>query len=1770
MSGEKPRGRATTLSFTTGMGTVSPPKKEKSSLSNYETKNEGKPLDKSESKRKKLTIGGRSNSFWDDLARPFRSTPKEKEEKIEKANKSLHHQTLESIHSPSSGARESSLLSSREKEMVKNRSSIIKFAERILPSSSSSAPNDVVRVENNVNILPNTSFSTPTSPSNSNPTSPRIPLVKKNSSILKNSSESREGRHLDAARRSSSSSDFQYPLPPSSPKIKEFSSFTYSEKNESTEEKNIYEEKLKEMEKKMEELREELEKEKKSSEDLRSYVRMQNEIMKELKDESAKLKKENDEMKPLTNSPSALKAFPRSNSARLSQRSLQRVGSSKEVQRLHALITHSKHVQSESSDEEDIDLVDNIINGEELIDESMPNSPSKEEEEEEENESELLTSPSFPLETEKKKVEIPLLVVPPNSYSAYPTPSNEEKEEEKVLSTSSSRESKESDRISETSNKLEREMDKNASQKSDVSDASSEGLNPSSRSISTSSPNSSKSLNVAEIAVGNDKPLESPRGESERVFQTQLRKVMGKMSRLGSSRGSMDMGGPTLPTSPSLYNNNNSVGNNPVAQNDPKNAPNVDWGAHSFLSDIAYSLTRGEQKAVQRKLLKLLSKSSSRNALFQARDKYGQSILHLLTDGAPDLIETLLDKKGDTSGLLDVKDMRGWSPLTYAAMKGDEVVLTLLLSKGALPDQLVLHYFCSHFCSNNMENILMTMMARGVDLNEAPPGIETGDRPLHAAIANSRENGPFGMNGATSMVEILLKHGALPNLTNAKGDSPLHWAVYTNKSRVAKLLCMRSADLELKGSEGLGAVSLAKKTNPTSEVCACLQRIEEILTILQPLGLNEDEKILVKMIEEEIGLKEFKDLTLDIIKAMGIRHAGTIALLLSAQEKLKEKSRAENSANVLNENKQRDLDIGTKSVDSSLGFEVWASGLHNGSEMKQNHRVYEAMVKEDLENESERLNDRIQFLSFRSRNSENPNKVDSNFFHAASDQLFDSTEKANDIRQKCVNWLVEFGQTALLSKTLTPLVSLVKSSSWEEYCKEMKKDAWGDALCVYALCQSYQCQVVIVTSTPGEQYMVNLSPSENAGGRTVILSHSQGRFWFTSLNRIAENPMVQEWGDSIDFRELKLIKNVGQGGGGKVYEGSWKGLRVAIKKVNHFKEKEGGNPYNRDANNQARMNEESESLKRFRQEIAILKKLRFPNVIMYMGTSVHGTNVYIVTEFMERGSLKSVLKNQVGRLSWATRIKMAVEIAAGMNYLHSLKPLVVHRDLKSSNVLVDANYGVKLSDFGVAKILDNQEMLKTYCSTLAWTAPEILNAENYDEKIDVYSFGVVMWELATFKVPYEGMSEQEILMGVSSHNLRPPTNTEEFPSEYLNVMTKCWSTLAKNRPNFEWITEELRRMSETTVQMGTTSAPSNEVAVLSSVLPPAFADKKIIEDSSIYWQIESEELEYDPKNMIGSGASANVYRGKYRQQDVAIKILKTVPNEEDLIEIQKELEVLSRLRTPNLVFFYGASLGEQCCIVTEYISGGTLHDVLNKEGIQFGWAEVINYSLKLAKGLHFLHSWKPPVLHRDLKPTNLLVDGENIRICDLGLARFTTQGNKDITLFKCKGTPLYIAPEVYHSGIEIENMTQKDVGNFTQTGYSTKSDVFSFAIILWEMVARCVSGEYKTPYYSDNKTLQYDAAVLIQVAKKNLRPLIRPETPTDFATLLQWCWNKSPDLRPTTLTIVKQLEQIQEDFNTNKTKWAKIAAATQQSQMAHSVSTASSPNKKVVPALKKV
>ncbi|KAL7195773.1 hypothetical protein ACSBR1_035915 [Camellia fascicularis] len=261
----------------------------------------------------------------------------------------------------------------------------------------------------------------------------------------------------------------------------------------------------------------------------------------------------------------------------------------------------------------------------------------------------------------------------------------------------------------------------------------------------------------------------------------------------------------------------------------------------------------------------------------------------------------------------------------------------------------------------------------------------------------------------------------------------------------------------------------------------------------------------------------------------------------------------------------------------------------------------------------------------------------------------------------------------------------------------------------------------------------------------------------------------------IPWSELILKERIGAGSFGTVYRADWHGSDVAVKIL---------------------MDQDShpERLKEFLREVSIMKRMRHPNIVLFMCAVTQPSNLSIVTEYLSRGSLYRLLHNPGAResLDERRRLSMAYDVAKGMNYLHNCNPPIVHRDLKSPNLLVDRKYTVKVCDFGLSRLKANTFLSsKSAAGTPEWMAPEVLRDEPSNEKSDVYSFGVILWELMTLQQPWSNLNASQVVaaVGFKGNRLEIPRDINPL---IASIIKACWANEPWKRPSFASIMESLR------------------------------------------------------------------------------------------------------------------------------------------------------------------------------------------------------------------------------------------------------------------------------------------------------------------------------------------------------------------------------------------
>ncbi|XP_050380166.1 serine/threonine-protein kinase EDR1 [Argentina anserina] len=286
----------------------------------------------------------------------------------------------------------------------------------------------------------------------------------------------------------------------------------------------------------------------------------------------------------------------------------------------------------------------------------------------------------------------------------------------------------------------------------------------------------------------------------------------------------------------------------------------------------------------------------------------------------------------------------------------------------------------------------------------------------------------------------------------------------------------------------------------------------------------------------------------------------------------------------------------------------------------------------------------------------------------------------------------------------------------------------------------------------------------------------------------------------IPWEDLVIGERIGLGSYGEVYHADWNGTEVAVKKF-----------LDQDFSGAA--------LAEFKREVRIMRRLRHPNVVLFMGAITRSPNLSIITEFLPRGSLYRIIHRPHCQIEERRRLKMALDVARGMNCLHSSNPTIVHRDLKSPNLLVDKNWNVKVGDFGLSRLKHNTFLSsKSTAGTPEWMAPEVLRNENSNEKCDVYSFGVILWELATLKLPWSGMNPMQVVGAVGFQNRRLDIPKEVDPP-VARIIWQCWQTEPNLRPSFSELTVALKPLQRlvTPSNMDQPSSPLRQGISVNSI-----------------------------------------------------------------------------------------------------------------------------------------------------------------------------------------------------------------------------------------------------------------------------------------------------------------------------------------------------------------
>ena len=342
-------------------------------------------------------------------------------------------------------------------------------------------------------------------------------------------------------------------------------------------------------------------------------------------------------------------------------------------------------------------------------------------------------------------------------------------------------------------------------------------------------------------------------------------------------------------------------------------------------------------------------------------------------------------------------------------------------------------------------------------------------------------------------------------------------------------------------------------------------------------------------------------------------------------------------------------------------------------------------------------------------------------------------------------------------------------------------------------------------------HFLHNSPSEfTLSMETIASSIAKSKAGLAYMLDEAENGTFALFKE-IRPSELVLGEEIGSGTEACVFKALWEGRDVAVKRFR-------GIP----------------SSTAFQRELSIMSLVQHPNLLRCYGgfSDTKNDEYFLVMDLMvtdvhaalhssttaippprsvtsspppsqaRRGESRAVLKvspmptsngKRFGSMGYAQILKLALQTARGMEYLHECN--LIHRDLKSVNLLMDNDFNAKVGDFGLSRILAPKHQNMTgNVGTVSWIAPEVFEKQPYDTKADVYSFGIVMWELYAKQIPFQDLNTFEIPIAVIKGDR--PAVPKDCPKEYAKLMQLCWHKKPSKRPTFQKIVKTLMKLSK--------------------------------------------------------------------------------------------------------------------------------------------------------------------------------------------------------------------------------------------------------------------------------------------------------------------------------------------------------------------------------------
>ena len=492
----------------------------------------------------------------------------------------------------------------------------------------------------------------------------------------------------------------------------------------------------------------------------------------------------------------------------------------------------------------------------------------------------------------------------------------------------------------------------------------------------------------------------------------------------------------------------------------------------------------------------------------------------------------------------------------------------------------------------------------------------------------------------------------------------------------------------------------------------------------------------------------------------------------------------------------------------------------------------------------------------------------------------------------------------------------------------------------------------------------------------------------------------------------------------------------------------------------------------------LMKSLKHPHILCILGIcSVSDEAVWICTEMMRYGNLKSYIQREKKALSVQQLVQFSAQCASGMLYLEQRG--IIHGNLMARQVLVGEDMSCKITGINGGGI-ENEDPYDgsiTHFLPIKWRAPETVRYNDFSAATDVWSFGIVLYEIMSYgRDPYAGMSNQTALEEIQKgHHIECPPNS---PRQIANLLLDCWAKIPDMRPKFDNITLRLRNLLKFMSECET--------------------DQSITPQKSC--EIEVRDLVFEEK--LTSGKSGDIWKGILKEtKPVAIQIV----TEKDDDYIQSMI----KLKHPNILGIEAVCYTQhELLIVTELMENDNLVKFLRGGGRSLKPQQLAHIAVQISEGLVYLKNQK--VVHRDLCARNVLV-GEKMTCKITGILSGWADEVDDP----------YYEGRVYTPPIKWAAPEAALYGNFTH-----QSDIWSFGIVLYEIVTY---GRFPYPGMTRHE-------VISKIEDGYRMPCPNNCNPTLYE-IMRKCWQEQPEARYMTEDLNETLQQFYQKLCSTKNEW---------------------------------